>query len=139
MAVTNGYADGDDVQALINRLGGATLTLSGGSTPTLAQAEGWLDQVAAEIDGVLKSQGYSTVPATGTSDVLMIGRHVAQKAAAIVYHAWAMYDETPDKIGQWEEEYQQFLDRLLDKKIRLVDQSPRGKIGSVTPRRYIEG
>ena len=138
MAVTNTYATGAQAQALMNQLGGATLTLGAASSPTLLQVEGWLDQLAAEVDGILKANGYGTIPATGTSDILMIGRYVAQKGAAMAYGAGFMFDTTPDKIKQWETEWDTFLTRLIEKSIRLVDQSPRSKMGSVKPMRYIE-
>jgi hypothetical protein len=138
MAVTNVYATGANAQSFINQLGGASLTLGVASTPLLSEVETWLDQLAAEIDGILSANGYGTVPATGTNDVLMIGRYVAQKGAAMAYGAGFMFDETPDKIKQWETEWDTFLTRLIEKKIRLVDQSPRSKMGSVKPMRYIE-
>lgn len=138
MAPTNIYATVEDVQALLNALGGATLTIGVASVPTTVQVEGFLDQVSAEIDGILLGQGYGTVPASGTNDVLMIKRHVIQKSAAMVYHAGYHFDDTPEKVSQWEDEYQSFLDRLIDKKIRLVDQSPRGKVGVVGAVRYVE-
>jgi hypothetical protein len=142
MAVTNGYADADDVQALLDSGSGTGLTLGTASVPTLAQAETWLDQVAAEVDGVLKGAGYGTVPATGTSDVLMIGRHVAQKAASIVYHAgWGGFGDEPKRVTHWEAEYEAFLEGLAGKgdgpPVRLVDQSPSSKMGVVNIGRYI--
>lgn len=138
MAVTNSYADGDDTQAHLNQLGGYTLTLAGGSTPTLAQVETWLDQLAAEVDSVLTGVGYGTVPATGTNDVLLIGRYVAQKAAAMAYRGGFQFDKVPDKVKQWDDEWTAFLESLMDKKRRLIDQAIRAKMGSVKPLRYIE-
>lgn len=139
MAVTNIYADGDDVQALFNVMGGAVITLGAGTTPTLAQVEGWLDQLAAEVDSILVARGYSTVPASGTNDVLMIGRYVAQKAAALAYHAGYMFDDTPDKVKLWETEWADFLKALEDGKRRLIDQTAaRARMGTILARRYIE-
>ena len=138
MAVTNSYATGANAQAYINQLGGTSLTLGVASTPTLTQVELWLDQLAAEVDSILTSVGYGTVPATGTNDVLLIGRYVAQKGAAMAYHGGYQFDDTPEKVKLWETEWTMFLDRLIDKKMRLIDQGIRSKIGSVKPVRYYE-
>jgi hypothetical protein len=136
MAVTNSYADGDDVQAHINQLGGTTLTLGAGSTPTLGEVEGWLDQLAAEVDSVLKSNGYS-VPATGANDVLLIGRYVSQKGAAMAYHGGYMFDDTPEKVSIWEDEWTAFLDRLINKQMVLLDQSAsRTRVGTIQAKVY---
>ncbi len=136
MPVTNPYADGDDVQAFLNQLGGTTLTLGAGSTPTLAQVEGWLDNLAAEVDSVLKSVGYGTLPATGTNDILLIQRFVAQKGACMAYHAGYQFDDLPDKVKSWCEEWDTFIQRIIDKQIGLSDQATRTKIGTMQPVRY---
>lgn len=137
MAPTNIYAAVSDVQALINALSGTGLTIGTTSVPTTAQVEGFLDQVAAEVDGMLRGAGYGTVPATGTSDVLMIRRHVAQKAAAMTYHAgFGGFGETPARVEQWEKEYADFLKRLGEKSIRLVDQAPARRAGVIYVGRY---
>ena len=138
MPVTNGYATGADVQAHLNALGGPGITLGAASVPTLTQAEKWLDQVAAEVDGILRANGYGTVPATGTSDVLMIGRYVAEKVACMVWQAGFMSDELPAKVKNWCEDYTTFIERLIAKSMRLVDQAPRGRVGVVYAHRYIE-
>ena len=138
MAVTNGYADGDDVQAFLNALGGPGITLGAGSVPTLAQAEQWLDQVAAEVDAVLAGQLYTTVPATGTNDVLLIGRFVAQQVACMVWKAGYMTDELPEKVKVWCEGYTTFIERLMDGSMRLVDQAPQARHGTILAAVYIE-
>lgn len=126
MAVTNGYADGNDAQALLNQLGGAigALTLGAGSTPTLAQVETWLDGITADVDAILRAKGYGTVPATGTNDVLLIGRYVAMEAAYMAYGAGFHFNDEPAKVTAWHTEYTAFRDRLLDDHYRLIDQAP---------------
>ena len=141
MAVTNGYADGTDVQALFNSLGmeGGGITLGAATTPTLAQVEDWLDSIAAEVDAVLVGRGYSTVPATGTNDIALIGRYVAQKAACTAYGAGFMYDDLPNKVQGWCDEWKSFITRLEKGALRLIDQTPaRGRMGTVLAARYIE-
>lgn len=139
MAVSNIYADGDDVQALINALGGATVTLGIASTPTLTQVEGWLDEYAAMVDARLTARGYSTVPASGTNDKLLIGHYVAQRGAARAFNAGFMYDETPDKVQVWIDEWNEFLKGLDKGHIRLIDQTAvRGRHGVQLAKRYVE-
>lgn len=138
MAVTNPYADGDDVQAWLDQLGGTTLTLGIASTPTLARVETWLDQLSAEVNSILTAQGYSTVPATGTNDALMIGRYIAEKGACMTYGAGFMFDDVPDKVSQWCESWDNFIKRLIDGDVVLIDQSPRAKAGTILSARYIE-
>ena len=132
------YATAANVQAHINQLGGTTLTLGGATVPTSTDVGEWLDQLSAEIDGILTANGYGTVPATGTSDVNMLKRYVAQKAAAMVFHAGFMWDDTPDKIGQWEKEWDTLLERLIDRSMRLVDQSPRSGLRVIYAQHYWE-
>ena len=138
MAVTNGYATGADAQALFNVLGGVSITFGAATTPTLTQVEGWLDALAAEVDALLRANGYGEVPATGTNDVQFIGRFVAQKGAAVAYGAALPYAEEPDRVKRWNDEWDTFLTRLINKSYRLIDQSPRSKFGTVKPMRYIE-
>lgn len=138
MAVTNIYATGAATQAFLNQLGGVTLTLGVASTPTLAQVETWLDQLAAEVDSILTGLGYGTVPASGTTDKLLIGRFVAQKAAAMSYRGGFQFDDIPDKVKQWDDEWDQFLTRLIDKKLGLTDQSTTTRVGVIQAQRYIE-
>lgn len=137
MAATNVYAAASDVQALLNSGSGIGATFNATSVPTLAQVEGWLDAVAAEVDGILRARGYPTIPATGTTDQLMIGAHVAGKAAARAYHAgWGGFGDTPARVKQWEEDYTAFLNRLRKGEQHLVDQAPRRMVTTILGGRY---
>jgi hypothetical protein len=138
MAVTNPYATAADLQIYLNNLGGMVITLGTGSAPTTAQAEGFLDQVAAEINAVLTATGYGTVPASGANDLLFLRRYVAQKAAAMVYHAGMQFDVTPEKVKRWEQEYDQLLERLISKQQQLIDQRPRSTLRVIHVGRYVE-
>lgn len=138
MAVTNIYADVPDVQVWLNQLGGATLTINGTSNPTETTVEKWLDQLSAEVDSILTANGYSTVPASGTDDVLLIGRFVAEKGACMSYSAFAMFDDTPDKVKEWCEEWKSFIKRLAAGDLVLQDQSGRAQIGTILSAVYIE-
>jgi hypothetical protein len=148
MTVSNPYATATHVQSYLNALGGITaLVLTDGSagppivaasTPTLSECEGWLDQVAAEINGVLRGCGYSTVPATGSNDVLLIRRYLAQKVAAMVWVAGFMSDELPAKVKEWIKDYDLFIKRLTEKDLRLIDQSPVKKLRTIQASRFVE-
>lgn len=138
MAPTTTYGTVAEVQALLNALGGPGITIGVASVPTTSQVESFLDQVAAEINSVLLGQGYS-VPVTGTSDVYLVKRFLVQKVAAMTWGAGFMSDEKPAKVRDWEAEYQAFIDRIMSKQQRLIDTSPRARIGMVKVGRYIEG
>jgi len=131
------YAAVSDVQALLNALGGPGVTIGAATVPTTTQVEGFLDQVAAEIDATLIGLGYS-VPVTGSTDILLIRRYLAQKVAAMSWNAGFMADEKPAKIKDWEKEYDTFIQRLIDKKQRLVNASARSGVGTILAARYIK-
>jgi hypothetical protein len=125
--MANPYATTDDVQALIRTTSGPGVTLSESSTPTLADAQAFVDQIASEINAVLLGQGYS-VPATGDNDVLLLRRYVSEKAAARVWHAgWGGFDDPPARVKAWEKDYADFINRLRQGQHRLVDQDPAGE------------
>lgn len=138
MAVTNSYADVTHVQAHLNALGtiAGGLTIGAASVPTTTQVEGFLDQVAAEIDGLLAGQGYTT-PATGTTDILLIRRYLSVKVAAMTFSAGFMSDNEPTKVKEWRTEYKLFITRIINKQMRLVDQSPRVRGGVILASRFI--
>ena len=133
------YATLADVNAMLGNLGvPGGFTVGAGTTPSTTTVEGWLDSIAAEIDGLLVGLGYGTVPVTGTTDKAMIRRYLSQKVAAMVYHTLAVFDVTPEMVKQWETEYDAFLARLLSKAQRLVNQSPRARTGVLLTGRYVE-
>lgn len=132
MAVTNVYAEASDVQALLESVSGIGMTFSSSTKPSLSQVEGWLDDVAAEVDGILRAKGYATIPATGDTDKRMIGMHVAEKAAVATYHAgWGGFQDTPARVEQWDEDYKAFIARLRNGEQHLVDQEPRYMINTI--------
>jgi hypothetical protein len=138
MALVTGYATVADVQTLLNSASGTGITIGAGSVPTETQVEGFIDQVAAEVNSVLRSIGY-TVPVTGSNDILMLTRYVAQKAAAKTYDAgYGGFGETPHRIKEWEEEYKTFLERLISRDMQLVDSDPRSKFGVILAKVYTE-
>lgn len=115
------YATADDVQTLI-----PDVPFDGASMPTSVEVVAWLSQVEAMINGVLSAQGYATVPATGTNDVLMLRGVVAQRVAAMAWLAAYNADEAPAKVSLWNSEFKEFMNRLRQGQQYLVDQQPQG-------------
>lgn len=137
MAPVTQYAAVADVQTLLNTASGTGLTIGAASVPTTTQVEGFLDQVAADVNAALAAIGYA-VPVTGTNDLYLLKRYVSQKAAAMTFHAaYGGLSEVPARVKTWEEEYAAFLDRLINHKQRLVDSVPSGKVGVVYVGRYV--
>jgi len=135
MAVTNGYADVEHVQPYVTPY---ALTIGSTSKPTTTQVEGFLDQAAGEIDGILKARGYGTVPATATADVLFLRMYTSFKATVMTYAAGFGSDNFPDGIQYMADAYAQFLKDLKDGMIDLPSQTARTRVGSLKPMRYIE-
>lgn len=119
------YATADDVQARLDLDSGTGIALSANSVPPLAQVEDFVAQVSAEINGVLRAQGYGSVPATGANDLLLLRRYVSEKAAAMTYHAgYGGFGDVPARVARWEEDYADFLLRLRKGQQQLIDQAP---------------
>ncbi|MFA5608407.1 MAG: hypothetical protein WDA07_14760 [Leucobacter sp.] len=128
------YATTADVQSLVRSKSGAGVTIGPTTEPSATEVEGWLDQVSAEIDGILRSQGYEAAPATGANDLLLLKRYVAEKAAAMTWHAYygaVAGDVVPARVKRWEEDYREFVARLRRGEQHLVDQSPEGEADPV--------
>jgi hypothetical protein len=133
MAVTNSYADKDHLQALI----GGIFLIKESSTPSTAECEGFLDQTAADIDGILTDRGYPTVPATGATDVLMLRKYTTFGAAVMTYYAAFGHNDAPNNVLSWLAQFEQFMDDLASGKRRLINQSPRGRAGVLRVGRYV--
>ncbi len=138
MAPTNIYAAVADVQALLGTKGtsGSGITIGATSTPTTTQVEGFLDQIAADIDSQLRAKGYGTVPASGTNDKLLLKRYTALGAAVMTWRAGYGGHEDTERIKAWADEYKAFIERLSKNDARLIDQAPLGKVGVVLVSRY---
>ncbi|MEB2351868.1 MAG: hypothetical protein OZ924_10685 [Burkholderiaceae bacterium] len=81
--------------------------------------------IEAEINGILKAQGYATVPATGQADKALLGLQVRRKVAVLAYTT--LYQPTgraPDWVRMWDVDYDNFKKALQKGEQRLVDQDP---------------
>lgn len=114
------YTSGAEVLDLL-------LNLQVGRPPRLqpSDIEALVEGVEAEIDGLLKAQGYPVVPATGARDRALLGLQVRRKVAVLAY--MTLYQPTgraPDWTRMWDVDFDNFKQALQDGKQRLVDQEP---------------
>lgn len=100
---------------------------------TTAQVEDIIDGLEGTVNGVLLAQGYTTVPATGATDVKLLGYHISRKAATTVYELLKQpVDRSPDWIRTWNIDFGEWLESLRSGQARLVDQAPSvGQEGQV--------
>lgn len=117
------YATLAQVQALIPEL-----PLDATSKPTDTEVEGIIAQASGEIDGILRAQGYETVPATGDTDAAILGGQVARYAAAQSLLAGYTGNDAPYKVKAWLEGFEGFMGRLRRGEQRLVDQEPTSSL-----------
>lgn len=122
-----------DVQMWI----GSWFTLEATSTPTRAQASSLVDMYSAHLDAALTRAGYGTVPATGTTDLLILKEVVSKQAALRCFEIHYGHDNLPqgvrDSLSGWDD----FLSKLADGDIWLAGQAPtRRQLGSIQAKVY---
>lgn len=115
------YATGAAVFGLLLDLGVGPVTRM-----TDADVEVIIAGLEAEVDGILKAQGYAAVPAVGAADTALLGQHVRMKAAARVYVTLHQPQRSPDWVRTADIDWSEFLNRLRQGQQRLVDQDPAG-------------
>jgi len=114
---------------------GLLLDLSVGPTARMTEddVEAIIAGLEGEVNGILKAQGYQTVPANGADDVAMLGQQVRMKAAARVYVTLHQPERSPDWVRTADIDWSEFLERLRKGQQRLVDQDPEAALeGQVT-------
>lgn len=122
------YTSGAEVFGLLLDLGVGPV-----ARMTEADVEQIIGGLEGEVDGILKAQGYATVPATGLSDRAMLGQQVRMKAAARVYVTLHQPERSPDWVRTADIDWSEFLERLRKGQQRLVDQDPEAaQEGQVT-------
>jgi hypothetical protein len=103
MAVgANSYGAGTDVAALTKRFTNAG-SYDTTTTPTLAQVEGWIDQISAILNVLLAEQGFA-IPATDADVVLMLKGFVVSQVADLCNYANSagrFFSERGLKTGPW--------------------------------------
>lgn len=128
------YATVTDVQAMVPEL-----TLGATSTPTSDQVTTQIARIEAEINGVLRAIGYTTIPVTDSDDSALLAGHVTQKVAAWVYMVAFRGDDEPYKVKRWNDDYTAFLNRLRkgEQQLASADNTPGVRGGTVLPYRYV--
>ena len=81
----NSYGAASDVAAL-TELYTSSGSYTTGTIPTLAQVEGWIDQVSAILNAALAGQGF-VVPLTQADSVLAVKSYVIQAAVDLAHAA----------------------------------------------------
>lgn len=105
------YATYTDVYTKLPRL-------SSVASLTTTEIEDFIEEVEAEINSGLRYCGY-TVPISNANDITMLRRFVAEKAAAMSYHAAFIDEASPDIVKRYEEDYTAFMLRLRECKLAL--------------------
>ncbi|MBZ0315088.1 MAG: hypothetical protein K8L91_01625 [Anaerolineae bacterium] len=95
--------------------------------PTLVEVTSTIDQVEAEVNGVLSAEGYETVPATGTASVNLLRGYVEKEVAYQTYTQVYGVNELPPAVKAWHEDYRAFLSRLRRGEQYLPDQQPQSE------------
>jgi hypothetical protein len=92
------YATVDDVVRLAQ---GRTFNAS--SKPAIGDVQDWLALTAAELDGILRGQGYSTpIPPTATAAHALLAHYNAQGAACFVERAAPTASRQKDACQMWQ-------------------------------------
>lgn len=120
------YATNADVESRLKNW--FTVPFADDTEPTDDTVSDYIDQVEAEINGVLSAQGYSTIPAAGANDVKMLRRYVAQMTAVLVWQEFYSVpddDDIPSPFGMWIKAYDTFMRALRRGEQHLIDQSPQ--------------
>ena len=103
MAVgANSYGAATDVAALTRRFTNAG-TYDTTTTPSLAQVEGWIDQISATLNVLLAEQGFA-IPVTQADCVLMLKNFVVTQVADLCNYANSagrFFSEKGLKTGPW--------------------------------------
>ncbi|MBZ0320275.1 MAG: hypothetical protein K8L91_27940 [Anaerolineae bacterium] len=102
-------------------------TLDTTSEPTLNQTLATLDQIEAEINGVLAAEGYATVPASGSASVNLLRGYVETEGAYKLYTQVYGPNALPEAVKAWHEDYRAFLSRLRRGEQYLPDQQPQSE------------
>lgn len=113
------YTGVSDVQSLIPEY-----VIKADGKPSTTEVTAIIAQTEAAINGVLLSQQYPTVPATGDNDVAMLRGYIAAKVAAHVLTVAYPANTVPDKVKIWNEDFTAFMSRLRLGQQRLMDQAP---------------
>ena len=111
------YCDVADVEQTMR------LTISIDGNPNRADVEEFIDDVAAELDGIAQAAGY-TVPVTTTQAVALMKRYNRICAAVATWHAGYISDNSPARVEYWHEQCEGFKNRLRKGEQQLPGLTP---------------
>jgi hypothetical protein len=113
------YITGADVYSLL-------VNYQIGDSPRISEedVDTMIEGYEAEINGILRAQGYTTVPATNSADRAMIREKLRRKVASQVYQALNQPTRAPDFCRTWDIDYAEWLTMLRKGQLRLSVQEP---------------
>ena len=97
------------------------------TAPTIAQVEKMIDNVAAEIDGVLQASGYD-VPVSGADALELLRSINAFGTGPEAYHATFLVEVLPPKVQYWQDRYDRFLKSVRAGEAQLPGLEPESDI-----------
>lgn len=97
------------------------------TAPTIAQVENMIDNVAAEIDGVLQASGYD-VPVSAADALEMLRSINAFGVGPEAYHATFLVEMLPPKVKYWQDRYDRFLKAVRAGEVQLPGLEPESDL-----------
>jgi hypothetical protein len=104
-----------------NRLG-ALFTVSENSTPNIATVALWGDELDALFNQAATRAGYST-PVSGTNDLLIARRLVANLLALMVLETALPTQRIPERFKAARDEWHNALKMIVEGELPLIDQT----------------
>lgn len=103
------------------------LTISIGGRPDRTDVEDIIDDVAAELDGIVQAAGY-TVPVTGTQAVALMKLYNTVCACVAVWHNGFISDAAPSRVDYWDKQCEGFKTSLKKGEQNLPGLTPTSDI-----------
>jgi hypothetical protein len=98
---------------------------SAATRPTTDQVLDFILKREAELDGVLRSAGYSP-PLTATEDTRHAGLHVTQIVVFDAFVAHFEFGDIPAQIQAFRKDWHKFLERILAGELQFSSETPLG-------------
>lgn len=95
------------------------------SRPSINDVTRMIDEIAAELDGVAQSAGYTT-PITESGALETMRRYNKLGAAVMAWHSAVISDDEPARVTYWKEQYDAFIGRLRRGEQALPNETPSG-------------
>lgn len=123
------YADTDDVN---DRIVGYTGFQLGASTdPSTTEATEQIEEAEARLHATLRAAGYSTFPATNSTDIVLFRGMVANKVALWVLFQTLGFDAVPDSASDALSGWREFLKDIKDGLLVLEGETPAQNVPKI--------